>query len=148
MSLVNKIEEDFKVALKGKQEVEVEALRLIKAVILNKVKEAGKESSDDEVVMLLRGLVKKHKDSIDAYGQAGRTDLVLREQQQMAVVTRYLPEQLSLEQTREEVKKIFDAMNEAEKANLGVIMGQVMSQLKGKADGGVVNQVVKELLGQ
>jgi uncharacterized protein YqeY len=146
MSITEQIENDFKGTFKSKNEIELSALRMIKAALLNKKKETGQDVSESDVLSVLQSLVKRHKDSIASYEGANRPDLITVEQSQMSVVQRYLPEQLSEEEVRKAVEEVVDSLSLAEKKNFGVVMKASMQALKSHADGAMVSKVVKELV--
>lgn len=140
------IDHDFKDALKTKNQAVVSALRLFKAAMLNQEKE-GREVHEDDIVNLLRGHIKKINDSIESYRAANREDLAVKEEQELEIIKKYLPPQLSLEEVENKAKKIISRLSAEEQRNFGKIMGLVMAELKGNVDGGVVSRVVKSLVG-
>ncbi len=146
MNIQERINNDLTSAMKAKKEPELRTLRLIKAELIKKQKESGAELTDEVALSVLQTLAKKFKDSIDAYMQGGRKDLVEKEQSELAVLTGYLPDQMSEADVRREVGDILDTFTDEQRGNFGEIMKAVMERLKGKADGGVVTKVVKELL--
>ena len=146
MSTFSRINEDLTQALKNKRDTELGTLRLIKAALLNKEKEAREELTQDTVQQVLRSLAKKHHDSIDAYERGGRPDLVAIEREQLGILEKYLEKQFTEDEVRAKVAQIIETIVQEGQNNFGAVMGRVMSELKGKADGGLVNKVVKEIL--
>ncbi|MFA5029698.1 MAG: GatB/YqeY domain-containing protein [Patescibacteria group bacterium] len=150
MSLQKKIEEDFLVALKAREESLVSTLRMLKAALQNKKieKTLPKEDflPDEEVVAVLKSEIKKRKDSVESYQAAKRDDLVGKEQAEIDILNKYLPPQLSQEQVLGIVKEVIAAAGPVGPADFGKVMGQVMKQLGVQADGQLVSRLVKEEL--
>lgn len=146
MELLNKISEDYKTAFKAKDTVAVETLRLLKAALTHKEKETGNALSEAEVLAVLKKLAKQYRDSIESFEQAERPDLSEHEKQQLEVLTRYLPEEMSESEIRAKVSEMLAAMSAEEKTNLGKVIGAVMKATAGKAPGELVKKIVSELL--
>jgi uncharacterized protein YqeY len=124
------------------------ALTLLLGTILSEVKnrdiELGRAPSDDEVVEVLRKGVKKRRESIGLYSQAGRTELAQQETAEVAALERFLPAGI----TEDEIRTAVRAVITAGASGVGPVMGQVMSRLKGRAEGGTINRIVREELGK
>lgn len=130
-------------ALKGKDIVKAGTLRLLKSAIKNE-EISQKRSSDDEMVLkVLAQEAKKRKDAMAAYKKGGRQDLVDQEQQELDIITQYLPEQMGEEEVRQKVKEQIEQIPDCGPTDMGKIMGMVMKELKGKADGAMVKKVVQ-----
>lgn len=162
MELRKKIHEDLKNALKNKEESKLSALRLLwdgtikkekekRAALsakIEKVKDLEEESqlTDEEIVQLISSSIKRSKEAILQFEQGKREDLVQKEKQEIEFIEKYLPEQLS----EDEVRKIAQEAVEKTKAqslkDMGKVMGVLMPKIKGRADGNMVSQIVKELL--
>lgn len=140
------LEQDFKQALKNKDEITTSALRNLKAAIKNTEIERRKSLSEQEILSVVRKKVKQHQDSIASFQKGARQDLVEREQQQMAVLVKYLPPALSEDQVRTLVKSAISELD-AQTKDFGTIMKQVIAKAEGAADGSVVSKIVKEELG-
>ena len=142
-SLIEAINQDLVKFQKAKDEIAVSSLRLLISDVKNAQIAKGGELSDAEIVEVIAKKAKRHKESIEAYGKAGRQDLVGKEQAELAVISKYLPKQL----TDVEIEKIVDeVLSQTEAANLGdlgKVMGQVMAKVGGQADGGRVSEIVK-----
>ncbi len=136
------IEQDLIEALKSKQAVVVESLRNLKAELKNTQIAKQHELSEPEVLEVLKRKVKQHKDSIESFAQGGRQDLVAHEQQQMAVLQKYLPPQMSEEEVSKLVKAVITELN-ATAQDFGKVMKEVLSRAPGGADGSVVSRLVK-----
>ena len=148
MNLEQKIMPELKAAMLAKDEKSIRSLRAIKAaIIVAKTAEgAGGELKEDDEVKLLQKLVKQRKDSLDIFTQQNRTDLADKEREEIEVIERFLPKQLSVEELREEVQKIIAQTGASSPADMGKVMGAANKQLAGKADGKTISGLVKELL--
>ena len=148
MNPEQKIMPELKAAMLAKDEKSIRSLRAIKAaIIVAKTAEgAGGELKEDDEVKLLQKLVKQRKDSLDIFTQQNRTDLADKEREEIEVIERFLPKQLSVEELREEVQKIIAQTGASSPADMGKVMGAANKQLAGKADGKTISGLVKELL--
>ena len=146
MSLEEKINADLKTAMLKKDEAALRSLRAVKQVILlAKTSGSGIISNEDELKMLQK-LVKQRRESIDIYNQQGRDDLSKSEMEEIAVIEKYLPKQLSEDDIRNELKKILDQNNAKGPGDLGRLMGLASKHFAGKADNKVVSQLLRQLL--
>lgn len=150
MSLKDRITEDIKLAMKAKDKVRLETVRSIKKSILEKevsVRPSGQESLTEEQEMeVLVQLAKQRRDSIAQYRQAGRADLVEQETQELAILEEYLPKQLSDAEIGQIIDDLIRQVGATSAKDLGKVMGPAMQQLKGKADGKKVQDMVKAKL--
>ena len=148
--LEKQISQAFLEAYKAKDELVISTLRMIKAAIANKKIEKliakDEEIADDEVLAVLKSEVKKRLDSIESYKAGNRNDLAEVERKELEVISKFLPEQLSEEAVRVAVKKVIAELGNPGMAGFGKIMGAVMAETKGAADGNVVSKIVKEEL--
>jgi uncharacterized protein YqeY len=148
MSLKAQIDADIKKAMLAKNKEELEALRSIKSLILLAETEkggSGEVSSDAESKLLMKA-AKQRKESADIFTQQGRNDLAEKELQQLEVISRYLPKQLSPEELEEAVKKIILEVGAKGPQDMGKVMGNATKALAGLADGKVISDLVKKLL--
>ncbi len=147
MALKEQLQQDLITAMKGKDEVATSAIRLLKAAII-KFETAGekKVATDDDIIQLAGKEMKQRKDSIEQFEKGGRQELAEKEKLEMAVLEKYLPAQLSEEEVRTIVAEVIAATGASGKSDLGKVMGALMPRTKGKADGGMVNRIVQELL--
>lgn len=147
MSLVEKLNQDFLTAFKGKQETVVSVLRMLKAALTNKEIEKklpkGDKLADDEVIAVIKSEIKKRKDSYQSYIEAKRQELADKEAQEITVLEKYLPEQMSEEAIKEIVLKTIKESGAIGSADFGKVMGKVMAQTKNQADGQLVTKIVK-----
>lgn len=148
MSLEQKIMGDLKAAMLAKDEATLRSLRAIKAaILLAKTAEGGSgEISEDEEIKLLQKMVKQRKDSLEIFTQQNRPELAAKEAEEIAVIEKFLPKQLSAEEIRAELEKIIAATGASSPADMGKVMGAATKQLAGKADGKTISALVKELL--
>src|SRR5438477_9687310 len=148
MSLEQKIMADLKIAMLAKSEKDLRGLRAIKAaILLAKTSEGARgELKEDDEIKLLQKLVKQRKDSLEIYQQQNRTDLAQKEQEEIEVIEKFLPKQLSAEELQTEIKKIIAETGAASSADMGKVMGIATKKLAGKADGKTISIAVRELL--
>ena len=147
MSLIDTLNQDLKTAMKTGDEPAKRALRGVKAAITRAEKDKGNQPlTDEEIIAVLRKQAKQRQDSIDAYRKAGRQDLVQEEEEELAVIEKYLPQLMSEDEIRAVAQQVIDEVGATSPRDMGKVMGKLMSQLKGKADGRLVNQVVRQLL--
>lgn len=148
MSLKQQIDSDIKKAMLAKNKEELEALRGIKSLILLAETEKGGSgdiSTDVESKLLMKA-AKQRKESAEIFMQQSRKDLADKENYQLAIISRYLPQQLSPEALESAVKKIIDDAGAKGPQDMGRIMGVASKTLAGQADGKVIAEVVKKLL--
>lgn len=149
MSLEKKINDDLKVAMKEKDQVKMRGIRAIKsAILLLKTDGSGKEIDEAAEIKMLQKLVKQRKDSLAIYEKQGRDDLAQTEREEIEVISLYLPKQLSVDEIKEVVKGIIAQTGASSMKDMGKVMGMASSKFAGKADGGSVAAIVKELLSQ
>jgi len=146
MSLEEKINADLKTAMLAKEEATVRSLRAIKSAILLAKTSGGGNISAEEEMKMLQKLVKQRKESVEIYQQQNRADLAKTEIEEIAVIEKYLPKQMSEDEIREELKKIIAQTGATTAAEMGKVMGVASKQLAGKADNKLVSQLVRQLL--
>jgi uncharacterized protein YqeY len=148
MALEQKIMADLKSAMLAKDEAALRSLRAIKAAILlaKTAEGAGGELKEEEETKLLQKLVKQRKDSLEIFQQQNRTDLAKKEEEEIAVIEKFLPKQLSAEEIKSELVKILAATGASSPADMGKVMGVATKELAGRADGKTISALVRELL--
>lgn len=148
MSLEQKVMADMKDAMKAKDEAALRGLRAIKAgIILAKTAEgAGGELKEADEVKLLQKLVKSRRDSLEIFQQQHREDLAKKEQEEIAVIEKFLPKQLSEAELKEKLTAIISETGASSPADMGKVMGVASKQLAGLAEGKAISAAVKELL--
>lgn len=143
MTLREQIEDSMKKAMLEQRELELGLYRLLKSAIKNQEIEVGHELSDDEVINVLEKQAKQRRDSTFQFEKAGRSELAQHEKDELAIIEKFLPEKMSEEEIRTVIKaKIAEVGN----GDFGRVMGAVMGELKGKADGAAVQRILKEEL--
>jgi len=146
MSLLIKINDNLKLALKAKDQKTLSTLRMLLSSIKNKKIELGKDLTDSEIELLVSKEIKQRKDSISEFEKGGRDDLSKIEQQEIQILEKYLPKQLSEDEIIVLVKKTISEVNAKSMADMGKVMSKLMPQVVGKADGSLVNSLVKQAL--
>ncbi|MFC2119618.1 GatB/YqeY domain-containing protein [Bacteroidota bacterium] len=148
MNLKDKISQDLNNAMKTGDKVRLQTIRSIRASILDFEKSGtGKELDSEEEIKLLSTAAKKRKESIEQFSKADREDLVSIEEAELKIIMSYLPEQLSAKDIEKEVIKIAEKVGAVSKADFGKLMGAAVKNMKGKADGRVIKEIVEKVLG-
>lgn len=146
MSLETEIMAQMKEAMKAKDEPSLRGLRAIKAALLLLKTSGSGEVTPDEELKMLQKLVKQRNDSLEIFKQQNRTDLALKEEEEIRVIEQFLPKQLSEEEIRRELEIIIHETGAASPADMGKVMGVATKKLAGKTDGKKISALVKELL--
>jgi hypothetical protein len=147
MNLKDKINQDLKDAMKSGDKIKLETIRSIRALILEFEKSgAGKELTAEDEVKMLSTAVKKRKDSIEQFRNAGREELALKEEKELEILLSYLPKQLSEDEIASKVKQIALEIGAKSKEDFPKLMPLVMKEMKGKADGKLVKTIVENFL--
>lgn len=146
MSLKKELQEDLKEAMKSKNNVKLEVVRSVLTGVKNLEVQKMREAEDEDVLQVIKQEVKKRKEAIEMYEKAGRTDLLEQEKAELSVLETYLPPLMSEEEVREVVKRQIEKVQPTSIKERGKIMGLLMQELKGKADGNVVSRVLDEEL--
>jgi len=140
------ISDDLNEALKCGDKNRVSILRMIKSAVKNREIEKKAPLDDDEVKAILKTFVKRAKESIEQFTNAGRTELVEKEKQELAVVQNYLPKQLSEEETKSMISDIVKELGSVGPQDMGKIMKAVMGKARGLVDGKLANKLLKKIL--
>lgn len=146
MTLLSTLNDDMKQAMKAKEKDVLQVIRMIKASLQNEQIKLGRELTEEEDLTILAREMKQRRDSLAEFEKAHRDDLVEKVKIEIAIVERYLPAQLTEDEIRQIVFQAIEQTNATSSQSFGPVMGLVMPQVKGKADGALVNAVVKELL--
>ncbi len=148
MSLEQIIMTDLPTAMKAKDDAALRGLRAIKAEIIKAKTEPGANGniSEEGELKLLQKLVKQRRDSLEIYTQQNRVDLAKTEQEEIAIIEKYLPKQMSESEIRVALEKIITEVGASSPADMGKVMGVATKQLAGKADGKIISVLVKEML--
>lgn len=151
MSIQEQITNDMKDAMRAKEQVKLGVLRAIKSAFTNELVAKGKMPqdtlNDEEALAVITRESKKRKDAISQFESAGRPELAEDEKAELAVIEAYLPQMMSQDEIRPIVEAKIAEMGDVDKSKAGQLMGSVMAELKGKADGNDVKAVVESLLG-
>jgi uncharacterized protein YqeY len=137
---------NLKEALRGGDKVRVSVIRLLIAAIKNAEIAQGGPIDDSAVLGVISKEVKRHRESIEAFKKGNRQDLVSKEEQELDIISQYLPQQMSSEEIAETVRQVIAEVGAKGPSDKGKVMSKIMPQLKGKADGQEVNTIVSELL--
>ena len=148
MSLESRIMEELKVAMKAKDEAALRTLRAIKAaIIIEKTAEGAADViSEATELKMLQKLAKQRRDSLDIFSKQNREDLASKEREELAIIEKFLPQQMSAEELNTELKAIIAQVGASSAADMGKVMGVASKQLAGKADGKAISEAVKQLL--
>lgn len=149
MALEQQIMEEMKEAMKSKNEAVLRGLRAIKAEIIKAKTEPGAAGEIDEATeqKFLQKMMKQRRDSLEIFEKQGREDLASKEREEMVIIERFLPRQLSETEIRVAVESIIKETGASSAADMGKVMGVASKQLAGKADGKTISGIVKEMLG-
>ena len=149
MALTEKINEDLKAAMKSGDSVKLNTIRSIRTRIIELSKRGtGSAITPEDEMTILLSEAKKRKEAIEMYQKGGRIDLSDQEQRELEIINGYLPKQMSREEAVEIVKKIIIEVGAVSAKDFGKVMPAAMKELKGKIDGKVVQEVVKQQLGE
>jgi len=148
MNLEQKVMAEMKDAMKAKDEAALRGLRAIKAEIIKAKAEPGAagEISPETENKMLQKMLKQRKDSLEIYRNQNRADLAKKEEEEIAIIERFLPAQLTEDQLKDELRKIIADVGASSPADMGKVMGAASKQLAGKADGKTISSAVRELL--
>lgn len=146
MSFKDQLNEDLKIAMKSGEKIRTETLRSLKSAIKYAEIQAGNELDDNGVLGVVKQQAKQRRDSMAEFEKGNRADLIEKEAAELAVLERYLPAQLPEAEIEAKARAIIAALGVTDAKGTGQVMKQLMAELKGQADGSVINQVVRRLL--
>ncbi|WP_457568151.1 GatB/YqeY domain-containing protein [Desulfurobacterium sp.] len=146
MGLKERLVKDMKEAMKARDKVKLSTIRMINSLIKNAEIDKRGELTDEEILSLLQKYAKQRRESIELYEKGGRKDLVEKERAELAIVESYLPEQMDEDEIRKVVEEAITETGASSLKDMGKVMKVVMPKVKGKADGSLVNRIVRELL--
>jgi len=150
MGLMERISSDLKQAMKAREQLRLETLRSLRAALMEREIErrgAGQPMSPEDEIAVLVTAVKKRRESIEQFQKGGRADLVDQEQRELAIIQEYLPKQMSEEEVRTVIEEIVTQTGGGTPTDFGKVMPLVMKQVKGRADGRLVQELVRKRLG-
>ena len=149
MPLLAKVEEDLKGAMKGRDELKVSCLRLLKAATSNAAIQKGKASLEDaEVMDVIAKLIKQRDESVEAYTKGNRPELAEKEKKEAAILKAYLPAAMPDEELKAIIQAAVKETGASGPQGMGAVMKAVLPKVAGRADGGKVSQFVRETLGK
>ncbi|AYA77074.1 MULTISPECIES: GatB/YqeY domain-containing protein [unclassified Robertmurraya] len=146
MSLLERLNNDMKQAMKNKEKDKLSVIRMVKASLQNEAIKTGQELSENEELTVLSREVKQRKDSLHEFEKAGRDDLVEKLRTELSYIVEYMPKQLTEEELSDIVKAAILETGASTKAEMGKVMAVLMPKVKGKADGSLVNKLVQQHL--
>lgn len=148
MTLNERIAEDMKTAMKSGAALKLSTLRTLRAQLIELSKRGteGPITSEDETGVLLSA-IKKRKEAIELYEKGGRSELAAKEREEISIITSYLPQQMTREEILGTIREIVTRTGSSSPKDFGKVMGVAMKELKGKADGSLVQELVKHTLG-
>ena len=146
MTLKEQLTEDMKSAMKQKEHVRLTTIRLVRSAIKNREIELGQDLDDGEVLKVIATAVKQHKESIEHYKKGDREDLVKQEQAELEILESYLPQQMTEDEVSALVKEAIEAVHATSMKDIGKVMKYIMPKTQGRADGRMINQLVKQQL--
>ncbi|MDH7481361.1 MAG: GatB/YqeY domain-containing protein [Armatimonadota bacterium] len=146
MSLREKLEEDYKAAMKAKDTLRVSVIRMARSEIRNAEIAKRRSLTEEEIAEVITREIKRRQESIEQFKQGGRTDLVEKETAEMRILSEYLPEQLSEDEIAGIAQEVIAELKAASKADKGRVMSALMPRVRGRADGRLVSEIVDRLL--
>ncbi len=146
--LIDEIRNDLKDAMKAQDKLRTSTLRLLISAVRNKEIDSGQQLSDEDLLSVLSTEVKKRRESVEEYTKANRNELAQKEQKEIEILQKYMPEQLSDEEVKGLVEDAVKQSGAVSKKDMGKVMQILMPKVKGKADGRKVSQLVNEKLNE
>ena len=146
MTLQNRLQQDMQAAIRDRDELRRDTLRMVVAAAYNAQKQAGRELTDEEVVTVLAREVKTRKESVEAFSAGGRADAAAKEQAEIGIISAYLPEQMSADELAHLVTTAVDESGATSVKDMGKVMAVLMPRVKGRADGKQVSALVTQEL--
>lgn len=146
MGLKEKLMEDLKEAMHSGERTKVSVIRLLRAAVINVEKERRRELEDDEILEVISREVKRRREAVEEYERAGRKDLAEREREEEKILLSYLPKQLSPQEIEGLARRVISKVGAVGRHDMGKVMGGIMPQVRGRADGRMVSEMVRKLL--
>jgi uncharacterized protein YqeY len=146
MSLEQQLMEDMNLAMKSGKKTEVDTIRMLRAQIKSAAIDKKDKLSEDDLAQILQKEVKKRREAIELFRKGNREDLVKKEEAEIEIISKYLPEQLSDSDLNKIISSTIESLQVSGEKDIGRVMGAVMPQVRGKADGKIVQQKVKDYL--
>jgi hypothetical protein len=146
ISLYQRLDDAFKEAMKGRQAVALSTLRMLRSALRHREVEMKRKLTEDEVQAVIAGQAKQRREAMAEYSKAGRTDLAHKEEEELGVLLSFLPSQLTQEELDTEISRIIAEVGAAGPKDLGKVMKSVMARVAGRADGKMVQELVRRRL--
>jgi len=146
MSLQEQLMEDLKTAMKARDEIKVGTIRLLRAQMKDFQIAKGSPLTPEDEIAVLTSAVKKRKEAIEVYQKSDRADLLNKEQEELRIISSYLPKQLSAEEVEKIVAEVINEVGATSQKDFGKVMQAAMAKLKGRAEGKLVQELVKKKL--
>lgn len=146
MDALKKIEDDLREAIKGKNEVVMRTLRMLKSDIMYEKTKGSEDLTEEKIIEVIKRAVKRRKESIEEFTKAGRTDLSDKEAEELVILEQYLPRQMGSEEVARLIDEKIAALGAISKKDFGKIMGTLMKEFKGQADGNLVKEILTKKL--
>lgn len=139
--------EDMKAAMRARETLRLSTIRMVRAEILNKDKESGEETSEEDLLKLLQSMVKKREEAAEQYAAAGREDMAQQERDEIRIIEGYLPAQMEDAEIESAARAVIEETGASSMKDMGKVMGILTSELAGRATGARISQAVRNLLG-
>ena len=146
MTLQSRLQQDMQAAIRERDELRRDTLRMVVSAAYNAQKQAGRDLTDDEVISVLAREVKTRRESVEAFTAAGRADAAAKEQAEIAIISAYLPEQIGADELAQIVAQAVEESGAASPREMGKVMAVLMPRVKGRADGKQVSALVAQEL--
>jgi uncharacterized protein len=146
MGLNEKLDEDLKAAMKAGETLKVSAIRMLKSAVKNAELAKNKKFGDEEIFPVIQTAVKQRKDSAEQFKAGNRPELAEKEEAEIKILSAYLPAQLSEDELKKLITGVISETGASTAKDTGKVMGRLMPLVKGKADGGTVNKLLREIL--
>lgn len=146
MSLVDRLNQDMKLAMKNKDKLKLSVIRMVKSAIKNAEINQGTPLTDEQVLAVVTCELKQRRDSLQEFEKAGREDLAAPTRDEINILLEYMPEQMGEDEIRRLVSEAIQQVSAQSKKDIGKVMGVLMPKVKGRADGALVNKIVQEML--
>ncbi len=148
MTLRSRLEEDLKAAMRGREAVRRDTIRYLRSEVQKAEKAEQRDFDDEDILRVLGRQAAQRRESIEAFAKGGRQDLVDKEEAELKIILEYMPEQMSEEQITEVVQAAIEEVGASGPQDMGKLMGRLMPQVRGKADGRAVNEIARRLLAE
>ena len=147
-SIRERLNEELKTAMREKAELKLSTIRMMRAEILNKDKETGKEASEEDILKVLQSMVKKREDAAEQYLKGRREELAAKEREEIGIIQSYLPAQMGDEDLRQAAQQAITETGASSMKDMGKVMGLLNKQLAGRVASARISAVVKKMLAE